>query len=171
MTISSIRKCRKIKIVLTDVDGVLTDGGIYYSKEGDVMKKFHTRDGMGVTLLRKNNIPTIIVTKEKNKIIKQWAYKMKIKKVYNGILQKESILGSVCKNFRVSVDEIAYIGDDINDLQLMKKVGFSVSPKDGIKQAKKIADYICKSKGGDGVVREVADLILSNKFPGKTQSY
>ena len=70
------RKLSKIKIILTDVDGVLTDGGMYYTKEGDVMKKFHARDGMGVTLLRKNNIPTIIVTKEKNQIIKKWSKKM-----------------------------------------------------------------------------------------------
>ena len=73
-------KCKKIKIVLTDVDGVLTDGGMYYTSNGDSMKKFHARDGMGVTLLRKNNIPTIIVTKEKNEIIRQWAQKMEIKK-------------------------------------------------------------------------------------------
>ena len=86
------KKLSKIKIVLTDVDGVLTDGGMYYTKEGDVMKKFHARDGMGVTLLRKNNIPTIIVTKEKNQIIKKWAKKMNIKKLYDGIQEKEKML-------------------------------------------------------------------------------
>ena len=171
MTIDSIKKCQKIKIVLTDVDGVLTDGGMYYSSEGDVMKKFHVRDGMGVTLLRKNHILTVIITKEKNKIVKRWAAKMKIKRVYDGILNKELIIDSVCKSFKVSADEIAYIGDDVNDLQLMKRVGFSATPKDGIKQAKQIADYICKSKGGEGVVREIADLILSNKFPDKKNWY
>lgn len=171
MTIDSIKRCKKIKIVLTDVDGVLTDGGMYYSSEGDIMKKFHVLDGMGVTLLRKNHIPTVIITKEKNKIIKRWAAKMKIKRVYDGILNKELIIDSVCKNFKVSADEIAYIGDDVNDLQLMKKIGFSATPKDGIKQAKQIADYICKSKGGEGVVREIADLILSNKFPDKKNWY
>ena len=171
MTIDSIKKCQKIKIVLTDVDGVLTDGGMYYSSEGDVMKKFHVRDGMGVTLLRKNHILTVIITKEKNKIVKRWAAKMKIKRVYDGILNKELIIHNVCKNFKVSADEIAYIGDDVNDLQLMKRVGFSATPKDGIKQAKQIADYICKSKGGEGVVREIADLILSNKFPDKKNWY
>ena len=73
-------KASKIKVVLTDVDGVLTDSGMYYSNKGDIMKKFHTRDGMGVTLLRKNNIPSVIVTKEKNEIIKQWSKNMKIDK-------------------------------------------------------------------------------------------
>ena len=86
------KKLSKIKIVLTDVDGVLTDGGMYYTKEGDVMKKFHARDGMGVTLLRKNNIPTIIVTKEKNQIIKKWSKKMNVKKLYDGVQIKEKVL-------------------------------------------------------------------------------
>ena len=125
------KKISKIKIVLTDVDGVLTDGGMYYSKEGDVMKKFHARDGMGVTLLRKNKIPTIIVTKEKNQIIKNWAEKMKIKKLYSGIQNKEKILEKICKEFSVKPFEVAFIGDDINDLPLLKIVGFSAVPNDG----------------------------------------
>jgi len=158
------KKCKKIKIVLTDVDGVLTDGGMYYSSKGDVMKKFHVRDGMGVTLLRKNKIPTIIVTKEKNPIIRQWAKKMKIEKVYEGILQKEVIINEIYKTFNVTPQELAYIGDDVNDVELMKKVGFSAAPKDGAEQIKKVADYICKSKGGEGVLREIADIILT-RFP------
>ena len=85
MNSSLEKKCSKIKVVLTDVDGVLTDGGMYYSEKGDIMKKFHARDGMGVTLLRKKSIPTIIVTKEKNSIIRQWSKKMKISE-FNSIL-------------------------------------------------------------------------------------
>ncbi len=81
-------KCKKIKIVLTDVDGVLTDGGMYYTKEGDIMKKFHTRDGMGVTILRKKSIPTVIVTKEKTPMVEKWSSKMKIAKLYDGIIEK-----------------------------------------------------------------------------------
>ena len=93
------QRCKKIKLVLTDVDGVLTDGGMYYTKEGDVMKKFHARDGMGVTLLRKNNIPTIIVTKEKNQIIKKWSKKMNVKKLYDGVQMKETVLEKICNEF------------------------------------------------------------------------
>jgi len=157
------QRCKRIKLVLTDVDGVLTDGGMYYSKDGDILKKFHARDGMGITILRKSNIPTVIVTKEKNTIIKKWAQKMKIKKTYQGVLQKEKILDIVCKNFKVNSEEVAYIGDDINDIPLLKKVGFSATPKDGMKIVKKICHYTCSCKGGDGVLREVADLILLNK--------
>ena len=159
---SLFTKCSRIKLVLTDVDGVLTDGGMYYTADGDIMKKFHVRDGMGVTLLRKNNIDTIIVTKEKTKMVKRWARKMKVKKLYDGIIQKEMILDKICKEYNISPQEIAYIADDVNDLELLKKVGFAVTPNDGIKQAKKICDYVCKSRSGEGAFRELVDLILSN---------
>ena len=153
-------KLKKIKLVITDVDGVLTDGGMYYTKEGDVMKRFHARDGMGVSLLRKNNIPTIIVTKEKNEIIKKWAEKMKVKKLYDGIQKKEKILEKICKEYSVKPLEVAFIGDDINDLELLKIVGFSAVPQDGHDLVKKNVDYTCKNNGGDTAFREIADLVL-----------
>ena len=156
-------KASKIKVVLTDVDGVLTDGGMYYSNKGDIMKKFHVRDGMGVTLLRKNTIPTIIVTKEKNEIIKQWSKKMKIDKLLMGIINKEAVLEKICQNYDVQASEICYIGDDINDLGLLKLVGFSATPSDGIIEAQKICDYVCENNGGNGVFREVANMILSSQ--------
>lgn len=163
MTNSVKQRAKKIKVVLTDVDGVLTDGGMYYTKEGDIMKKFHVRDGMGVTILRKNGIPTVIVTKEKNIIVKKWAQKMKIKKTFQGVLEKDKILEIVCKNFKVDAKEVAYIGDDVNDVPLLKKVGFAATPKDGISLAKKNSHYTCTCKGGEGALREIAELILLNK--------
>ena len=156
-------KASKIKVVLTDVDGVLTDSGMYYSNKGDIMKKFHTRDGMGVTLLRKNSIPSVIVTKEKNEIIKQWSKKMKIDKLLMGVIKKEAVLEKICKDYGVKSSEICYIGDDVNDLELLKLVGLSATPSDGIVEAQKICDYICKNNGGSGVFREVANLILSSQ--------
>jgi YrbI family 3-deoxy-D-manno-octulosonate 8-phosphate phosphatase len=155
--------CKKIKIVLTDVDGVLTDGGMYYSKNGDVMKKFHVRDGMAVTLLNKNKIPTIIVTKENTQIVKKWAKKMKIKKLYDGIQQKELIVDIICSEFNVKPTELAYIGDDVNDIELLKLVGLSATPADSIGEVKKICNYICRTNSGSGVLREVCSLILSKK--------
>ena len=156
-------KASKIKVVLTDVDGVLTDSGMYYSNKGDIMKKFHTRDGMGVTLLRKNSIPSVIVTKEKNEIIKQWSKKMKIDKLLMGVLKKEVVLEKICKNYGVKSSEICYIGDDVNDLELLKLVGLSATPSDGIIEAQKICDYVCENSGGNGVFREVANMILSSQ--------
>ena len=157
------RRFARIKLVITDVDGVLTDGGMYYTSKGDVMKRFFVRDGMGVTLLRKKNIPTLIITKENTQMVKQWAKKMKISKLYDGIVQKESILDEICKKFKVKPEEIAYIGDDINDLGLLKKVGLAAVPNDAIVEAKKIAHYRCKTNSGYGAFRELADMILSDK--------
>lgn len=156
-------RCSKIKLVITDVDGVLTDGGMYYTDKGDIMKKFYVRDGMGVTLLRKKNIPTLIVTKEKTEMARKWAQRMKIAKLYEGVLQKEAILDKICRAFKVRIDEIAYIGDDVNDLELLKKVGLSATPNDGIVEAKKICHYTCKCNSGYGAFREFADLILAEQ--------
>lgn len=156
-------KCKKIKIVLTDVDGVLTDGGMYYTKDGDIMKKFHTRDGMGITLLKKQNISTIIITKEKTMMVKQWSKKMKIRELYDGVKQKDLMIEKICKKYELKVDELAYIGDDVNDIELLKKVGLSACPADGIKEVKDICDYVCKTNSGNGAFRELSDLILSNK--------
>ena len=155
-----LKSIKKLKILLTDVDCVLTDGGMYYTSDGDVMKKFHTRDGMGVNLLRRSGIPTIIVTKEKTKIVRRWAKKMNIEHVYDGIQDKESIAPIIMKKYNVKISEIGYIGDDVNDIGLLKKVGFSACPNDGIEQVRSIVNYVCEKKGGEGVFREVADIFL-----------
>ena len=166
-----VKKIKKIKILLTDVDGVLTDGGMYYSSKGDVMKKFHARDGMAISLLKKNGIPTILVTKEKTMIVKQWAKKMSVKKLYDGIVKKEQVLEKICQEFNIKPEEIAFIGDDVNDVKLLEKVGLAVMPNDGIKQLRIICDYRCKAHGGEGVLREIADLILGKKFSNRYKSY
>ena len=155
-----MKKPRNVKILLTDVDGVLTDGGMYYNSKGDFMKKFHARDGMGVTLLRKKGIPTIIVTKEKTAIVRKWASKMKVAEIFDGIQNKEQIIDVICKKYKVVTDQIGYIGDDVNDIELLKKVGFSATPKDGINKVQKIVDYVCKKNGGEGAFREIADLLI-----------
>ena len=157
------KKCKKIRLVITDVDGVLTDGGMYYTAQGDVMKKFHARDGMGVTLLRKKNIPTILVTKEKTKMVKKWASKMKVEKLYDGVIKKNMIIDRICNSYNLHSDEIAYIGDDVNDVPLLKAVCLAVTPNDGTKEAKSVSHYICNLKGGEGAFREFADLIISTR--------
>ena len=162
-----ITKCKKIKVLLTDVDGVLTDGGMYYSSKGDAMKKFYARDGMGVNILRRNKIPTIIVTKEKTTIVRKWATKMNVCLVLDGVTKKEAIIKDVCKKFKINPDEIGFIGDDVNDLEIMKRIGFSATPSDGIKEALKVVDYRCNSKGGEGAFREIVDLLTQSKLVTK----
>jgi 3-deoxy-D-manno-octulosonate 8-phosphate phosphatase (KDO 8-P phosphatase) len=164
-------KLKKIKIVLTDVDGVLTDGGRYYTSSGEKFKKFHVRDGMGINLLLKNNVKTIIVTKEKSKIVHKWASDMNVSKIIMGSIYKEKELSKISEEFKVDASEIAFIGDDVNDMKLMKIVGLAIAPKDGNRNAQLIADYVCNEKGGKGAFREVADLILSEKIPKNKDWY
>tara|TARA_B110000014_G_C19774357_1_gene402851 strand:- start:104 stop:598 length:495 start_codon:yes stop_codon:yes gene_type:complete len=155
-----VQKCKKIKIIISDVDGVLTDGGMYYSEKGEVLKKFNTRDGMAIKLLE-NGIKTILITGENSKIVKARAKKIKASSVFIGISKKELLLPKICKKYNVSNSEIAYIGDDLNDYKIMKKVGFSATPSDGIAEIKLVSDYVCKIKGGHGAFREFCDLILN----------
>ena len=155
-----LQKCKKIKLIITDVDGVLTDGGIYYSAKGEEFKKFNAIDGMAVELLRKQGIKTVFMTKENSQIAKQRGKKVQVAAVFVNIVNKEKLLSKICHRFRVNPEEIAYIGDDVNDVKIMKLVGFSAAPINGLHQVKKIADYICKSRGGEGAFREFTDLIL-----------
>jgi N-acylneuraminate cytidylyltransferase len=156
-----IEKCLKIKVIVTDVDGVLTDGGMYYSKNGEELKKFNTRDGMAFELLKKNNLKSVIITKENSKIVEKRAHKIKTDLVFLGIQKKELELPKICKKLSISNDEILYVGDDINDLEVMKLVGFSACPNDAVDEIKKNSDYISPFNGGTGVVRELVDLVLS----------
>tara|TARA_B100000676_G_scaffold84505_1_gene84586 strand:+ start:177 stop:683 length:507 start_codon:yes stop_codon:yes gene_type:complete len=162
---------QKIKLVISDVDGVLTDGGMYYSARGDIQKKFHARDGMGISILKRNNIPTVIITKEKNQIVKKWASKMSVDRLFDGVKKKEILVPKLCKLYNLKEENIAYIGDDVNDIGIMEKIGLSISPKDANLEVRKIANHVTKSKGGEGVLREVCDLIISKKFGSRKKLY
>ena len=152
---------KKIKLFAIDVDGVLTNGGMYYSKEGEILKKFNTKDGMGIELLRKNNIVPVIITKEDSKIVLRRAEKLKIKEVYIGIKDKLKIIEKLMKKYNLEFENIAYIGDDINDLPVLKKIGLSFAPNDAISEIKQIANYVTTKKGGEGALREAIERILS----------
>ncbi len=154
-----------IKIFLSDVDGVLTDGGMYYSENGDELKKFNTRDGMGFELLRKAGIKTGLITSENTLLIQRRAAKLKIDYLYQGIREggKLSAVLEICKKENLSLKNVAYIGDDINCIDLLKAVGIAACPLDAMKAVKNIENiFILQLKGGEGVVREFAELILSN---------
>lgn len=157
-------KIEKIKIVLTDNDGVLTDNGVYYSAKGEELKRFSIRDGMGVERLRTHaGIETIIITGEKSGSVKSRAEKLKIKEYYLGVKNKVEVLQEITRRNIVQPENIAYIGDDVNDLELMKLIGLKVSPADGMIFIREIADYVCENRGGNGAFRELAELILAFK--------
>ena len=122
-------------------------------------------------MLLRNKIPTAIITKERSKIVQKWSSDMNVSKLLMGVKNKDEKLSLMCKKFKVKKNEIAFIGDDINDIPLMKLVGLSVTPHDANVNAKLVADYVCKTDGGRGAFREIVDMILTTKFPTKTNWY
>ena len=152
----------KIKIFLSDVDGVLTDGGMYYSSRGEEMKKFNTRDGKGLELLQKKGIKVALITQEESDPVRYRARKMNVDYFRSGVKNKLEVLKGIAQEMKISLDQISFIGDDLNDTEVLKQVGFSSTPADGVIENKRIVDYICTKGGGKGCVREVCDLILEH---------
>ncbi|HDH53710.1 MAG TPA: hypothetical protein ENH24_04415 [Nitrospirae bacterium] len=153
-------KFARIKMLALDVDGVLTDAGMYYSENGDELKKFNTRDGMGLKMIRQIGIKQAIITGENTQIVKDRARKLKIDEVHLGIDNKIAVLESLLSKYSLAPDEVAYIGDDINDLAIFDKVGIACSVSDALDDVKQKADYVTKAKGGEGAVREVCEILL-----------
>ena len=151
---------KNIKLVATDIDGVWTDSKMYYTDSGEYMKGFSTYDGMATSLLKKNNIEVAILTSENSSIVKERAKKLNIKYVY--IDEKEKLLRIqyLCNRLGISLSEVAYIGDDINDLEALKYAGLSVSPLGAPVLKYYTPNFITSTKGGNGVFRELADIIF-----------
>jgi len=153
----------EIKLVATDIDGVWTDARMYYTEKGDFMKSFSTYDGMGVQLLKEKNIETVIITSENSNIVLQRAKKLNISNVNIGIQNKLEIIKKICLEKNISLKNVAYIGDDLNDVDILNVVGFSALTKNSpIKNRIKV-DYITNKKGGDGAFREFVDIILKDR--------
>ena len=150
----------EIKMLLTDCDGCLTDGGMYYSEKGDELKKFNTRDGMGFALIRERGIVTGIVTSESVDLNRRRAEKLKLDILEAGCKDKVAAVKRICAERGIDLANVAYIGDDINDLEVVKIVGFGCCPADAVPQVREEAKFMTKAKGGKGVIREVVDFIL-----------
>lgn len=151
---------RQIRLLATDVDGVLTDAGMYYSENGDEWKKFNTRDGMGLKLLQKAGLITAIVTQERTKLVARRAEKLAIPELHQGIMDKLPVIRAMAERYGLTLRQVAYIGDDINDLEALTAVGWSASPADGMPVVRAAVDYVCEKKGGEGAVREIVEMIL-----------
>ena len=159
-------RLKQIRLFATDVDGVLTDAGMYYSESGEELKKFNTRDGMGIKLLQKAGVLTAIVTQERTKLVARRAEKLTIPEVHQGVMDKLSLVREMAARHGFSLEQVAYIGDDVNDLETLKAVGFSATPADGLPQVTAVVDYVCVKKGGEGAVREVIEMILKAQHRG-----
>jgi 3-deoxy-D-glycero-D-galacto-nononate 9-phosphatase len=157
------KKAQKIKLIGTDIDGVWTNGTMYYSPEGDFMKAFSTYDGMAVQIAKEHGFDILIMTGEDSEMVKKRAEKLNIDKVYLGEKEKLKRLKYICSRFEYSLDEIAYIGDDINDLEVLKEVGLSGMPSSSPILNEFSPDIITKKGGGEGAFREFVDLIIKNQ--------
>lgn len=161
---SLMDRLAEIKLLITDVDGVMTDTGVYYNENGDAMRRFSVRDGMGVERLRDLvGVETVIISGEDSPSIKKRAEKLKIEEFYLGVKDKVGVLEQIAVQKNLSLKEIAYIGDDLNDLEALRKVGVSACPQDAYDEVLNSCHYVCENKGGYGALREFAELIIKAK--------
>ena len=150
-----------IKLLAMDVDGTMTDGKIYIGQYGEIMKAFNVKDGYGLSMLRKENIITAIITARHSKIVEERAKELSIDEVCQGVKDKDTVLAELCKKYQISLDEVAYIGDDIGDIPAMRIAGVSMCPADAVAEVKITAHMTMPSRGGEGAIRDAAEWILS----------
>lgn len=148
------------KLILTDIDGVWTDGSMYYDQTGNEWKKFHTYDSAGILFAHKLGIPVGIITGENTNIVSKRAEKLNVDFLFQGVKDKVSVAVNLCKKIGCSLSDVAYIGDDINDVALLKLVGFPACPQNSPLYVRKYSKYNLTKSGGEGVFREFVEMLL-----------
>ena len=159
MTVSD--RARRIRLLCVDVDGVLTDAGMYYGPDGEVLKKFNTRDGMGLARVREAGVAVAIISGEDSAIIHARAAKLKIDDVFCDAANKRSAISTLCDKHGLRLEEVAFIGDDLNDLSALECVGLACAVADAAEPVQAVAHYVTRRRGGDGAVREVCELLIA----------
>ncbi|QOY53575.1 HAD-IIIA family hydrolase [Candidatus Sulfurimonas marisnigri] len=149
-----------IKLIVLDVDGCLTDGGVVYSSDGNESKKFNIKDGLGISTWVKMGKQVAIITGRNSKIVERRAKELGVQHLYQGVVDKDRVLKEIVDSLGLKFYEVAAIGDDLNDFGMLNLVGRSFTPKNGVKEIKGIVDTALTSKGGDGAVREMIDTIV-----------
>jgi 3-deoxy-D-manno-octulosonate 8-phosphate phosphatase (KDO 8-P phosphatase) len=155
-----LSKASLIKLLICDVDGVLSDGKVYFTNQGDEIKNFSIKDGLGIKLLQRNSVDVAIITGRESKIVEQRSRELGISHIYQGQTDKQAAFDNLLNKLSLSKQQVAYVGDDLPDLPLIKQVGLGISVSDGYSLVCQQADWVTEKKGGDGAVREVADLLL-----------
>ena len=156
----SMKASQRIKYLVLDVDGVFTDGGIYYNEEGEFAKKFDMRDGMGLEILRENNVEVVVLTSENSKVVAQRMKKLKIENAFIGIKDKYSFLKQFLALKNSSFDAVAYVGDDVNDLANICSCGWSFAPANAMNIVIAHADIVLTNSSGNGAIREACEVIM-----------
>lgn len=149
-----------IKMLVLDVDGTLTDGKIYMSANGELMKAFNIKDGYALVHLCKQGIEPIIITGRSSEIVKRRCEELGIRELHQGVANKVECLKEVCKKKGITTKRCAYIGDDVNDIDCMMLCGHKAAPADAMKSVREVVDYVCEARGGEGAVREYCDYII-----------
>ncbi|MGI9146241.1 MAG: KdsC family phosphatase [Chloroflexota bacterium] len=161
MTVSD--RARRVRLLCVDVDGVLTDAGMYYGPDGEVLKKFNTRDGMGLARIREAGVAVALISGEDSAIVHARAAKLKIDDVFSGVSDKRAAVDDLCARKRLGLDEVAFIGDDLNDLPALECVGLACAVADAAEPVLAVAHYVTQRRGGDGAVREVCEFVIAAK--------
>lgn len=167
------KKLKSVKLLMLDVDGVLTDGKIIYNDRGEEIKAFNVRDGHGLKLLMRAGIEIALITGRKSKVVLHRARDLGIKKVYQRVINKIEIYEKILKEKKLKDINVGFVGDDLVDIPVLKRVGFSAAVGDAIPEVKKVVDYVASKRGGEGAVREICELLLKvqNKWEGITERY
>ncbi|PLS01494.1 KdsC family phosphatase [Neobacillus cucumis] len=158
---------KNIKLIVFDVDGVLTDGKLYIGSDGHEYKAFHTQDGMGISLAHYAGIKTAIITGRTSEAVAKRAKELKINYVFQGIHHKLEVLQQMISEMKISLDEVCYVGDDINDLPILKVCGFGAVPNNAVPLVREQVQFVSQHNGGEGAVRDIIEHILqqSNEYP------
>jgi 3-deoxy-D-manno-octulosonate 8-phosphate phosphatase (KDO 8-P phosphatase) len=156
-------KIRQIRLLVLDVDGVMTDGRIIMDHEGRETKNFNVKDGHGMKILMRYGVDVILVTGRKSTVVEHRARDLGIGEIHQGVHNKLEIAEAILRNRSMNYDHMAFVGDDIVDIPVLKRAGFSVAVADAVEDVKKCVDYVTVNKGGRGAVREVCELILKAK--------
>ncbi|MCL1893189.1 MAG: HAD hydrolase family protein [Holophagaceae bacterium] len=156
-------RAKKIKLVCTDVDGVLTDGLLNYGPEGGHWKQFYVRDGVGIKALQKSGIPVVFISGQLSESTTKRARDLGVEDCFTGVATKVDLIEKICIKYGVSLEEIAYVGDDMIDIGMLRQAGFAICPQDAVPEVKAIAHWIVPVNGGRGVIRSVAEFIIKTK--------
>lgn len=156
-------RAKHIKLLILDVDGVLTDGHIIFGRDGELMKNFHSQDGLGITAAHKAGLKTAIITGRESQIVQLRSSELKIMDVYQGAMNKVEALAALLEKYKLNVEEVAYVGDDLIDLPVMVQVGLSCAVANAVEEVKKHAHLVTSHRGGQGAVREVVEFILKSQ--------
>jgi len=166
-------RLKLIKLLILDVDGVLTDGKIIYNDRGEEIKAFDVKDGHGIKLLMRSGIEIALITGRESEVVLHRARDLGIEQVYQKVTNKMEVYEKILNDKKLEGENVGFVGDDLVDIPVLKRVGFSAAVLDAVSEVKEIADYIASKKGGGGAVREICELLLKaqNKWKGVTERY